>query len=81
MPVLQRGGERRDPLFLGAAGAALFYGDSLITPAQSVLAASEGLRTLPGAQTAVSEHAIFFLTGAILIALFAVQARGDRHLD
>ncbi|MGN6621348.1 MAG: potassium transporter Kup [Sphingomonas sp.] len=76
-----RGTRARTALFLGAAGAALFYGDSLITPALSVLAASEGLRTLPGAQTAVSEHAIFFLTVAILIALFAVQARGTTRLQ
>ncbi|HQR91063.1 MAG TPA: KUP/HAK/KT family potassium transporter, partial [Caulobacter sp.] len=30
---------------LGVAGAALFYGDALITPAMSVLSAVEGLRT------------------------------------
>ena len=70
-----RGTRARAALILGAAGAALFYGDSLITPALSVLAAAEGLRTLPGAKAAVSEHAIFFLTIGILIALFAVQAR------
>jgi KUP system potassium uptake protein len=70
-----RGTRARTALLLGAAGAALFYGDSLITPALSVLAATEGLRTLPGAKTAVSEHAIFFCTVIILIALFAVQSR------
>jgi KUP system potassium uptake protein len=75
-----RGTRARTALVLGAAGAALFYGDSLITPALSVLAASEGLRTLPGAQAAVSEHAIFFLTIAILVALFAVQARGTQRV-
>ena len=76
-----RGTRARMALVLGAAGAALFYGDSLITPALSVLAASEGLRTLPGARTAVSEHAIFFLTIFILVALFAVQARGTQRLS
>ena len=75
-----RGTRARTALVLGAAGAALFYGDSLITPALSVLAASEGLRTLPGAKTAVSEHAIFFLTIFILIGLFAVQARGTQRV-
>jgi len=75
-----RGTRARVALFLGAAGAALFYGDSLITPALSVLAASEGLRTLPGARAAVSEHAIFFLTIIILVALFAVQARGTERV-
>jgi len=37
-------------LLLGATGAALFYGDAIITPALSVLSAVEGLRTIPGAQ-------------------------------
>jgi KUP system potassium uptake protein len=76
-----RGTRARLALVLGAAGAALFYGDSLITPALSVLAASEGLRTLPGAKAAVSEHAIFFLTIFILVALFAVQSRGTQRLS
>ena len=45
---------------LGAAGAALFYGDAIITPALSVLSAVEGLRTIPGAGTAIGEHTILF---------------------
>ncbi|PNA03343.1 potassium transporter Kup, partial [Pseudomonas sp. GW456-11-11-14-LB1] len=32
-------------LVLGAAGASLFYGDAIITPALSVLSAVEGLKT------------------------------------
>ena len=36
-------GRRRAYLMLGLAGAALFYGDCLITPAMSVLSALEGL--------------------------------------
>src|SRR6478735_5178317 len=35
-------------LALGMAGAALFYGDGIITPAMSVLAAVEGVRDAPG---------------------------------
>lgn len=34
-------------LVLGAAGASLFYGDAIITPALSVLSAVEGLKTIP----------------------------------
>src|SRR6188768_2585759 len=60
-------------LVLGAAGAALFYGDAIITPALAVLSAVEGLRTIPGAGTVVGEHTILFLTIAILIALFLIQ--------
>jgi KUP system potassium uptake protein len=68
-------------LVLGAAGAALFYGDAIITPALSVLSAVEGLRTIPGAGTMVGEHTILFLTIAILIALFMIQARGTAHVS
>ena len=68
-------------LVLGAAGAALFYGDAIITPALSVLSAVEGLRTIPGAGTVVGEHTILFLTIAILIALFLIQARGTAHVS
>src|SRR3569623_1796703 len=38
------GWRSRIALTLGAAGAALFYGDAIITPALAVLAAIEGLR-------------------------------------
>ncbi len=43
------GGRNYLILFLGMAGAALFYGDAVITPAISVLSAVEGLKTVvPG---------------------------------
>jgi KUP system potassium uptake protein len=59
-------------LFLGIAGAGLFYGDAIITPAISVLSAVEGLKlAAPGLETYVVP-----VTLAILIALFAVQSRG-----
>ncbi len=57
---------------LGIAGAALFYGDAMITPALSVLSAVEGLKIV----TPAFEHYIVPLTVLILIALFAVQSRG-----
>ena len=58
-------------LLLGAAGAALFYGDAIITPALSVLSAVEGLGTVPGLAGAMTPHLTLGLTIAILIALFA----------
>lgn len=59
-------------IFLGIAGAALFYGDSVITPAISVLSAVEGLQiAAPGLAAYVLP-----LSAIILIALFAVQRRG-----
>ena len=63
-------------LVLGASGAALFYGDAIITPALSVLSAVEGLKTLPGAGGMFGDDLILFLTIAILIGLFAIQSRG-----
>lgn len=62
-------------LLLGAAGAALFYGDAIITPALSVLSAVEGLKTIPGFES-MSEPEILGVAIGILVALFAIQSRG-----
>ena len=59
-------------LALGITGAALFYGDAMITPAISVLSAVEGIKIA----TPAFEHYILPLTAAILIGLFLVQSRG-----
>jgi KUP system potassium uptake protein len=57
---------------LGVFGAALFAGDSMITPAISVLSAVEGLKvTDPGLQSWVVP-----ITAIIIVALFAVQRHG-----
>lgn len=59
-------------LLLGVFGATLFYGDSLITPAISVLGAMEGLVLLtPGL-----ESYIVPITLVILVGLFFVQRFG-----
>jgi KUP system potassium uptake protein len=71
----------RIALVLGAAGAALFYGDAIITPALSVLSAMEGLRTIPSAAGVFDEGLIRLLTIAILVALFMAQARGTAHMS
>jgi KUP system potassium uptake protein len=58
--------------FLGVAGAALFYGDSIITPAVSVLSAVEGFGVvLPHTERFILPAAI-----AIIVLLFSVQSRG-----
>ncbi len=62
--------------FLGVAGAALFYGDSIITPAISVLSAVEGLRTVPGLGNVVSLGVVIVTSLVILTGLFIVQSRG-----
>ncbi|MFN3464287.1 MAG: potassium transporter Kup [Terricaulis sp.] len=77
MALAQRAIGKRTPyiLFLGMLGAALFYGDALITPAISVLSAVEGLRAVPGFEGRIDPF-ILPISVAILIALFAVQSRG-----
>lgn len=60
---------------LGATGAAMFYGDAIITPALSVLSAVEGLKTIPGLD-GMSQSAILGVTVGILVALFMFQVRG-----
>ena len=63
---------RRALLLLGVFGATLFYGDSVITPAISVLGAMEGLTIVrPGL-----EHWVLPASIAILVGLFAVQRFG-----
>jgi KUP system potassium uptake protein len=53
-------------------GAALLYGDGMITPAISVLSAIEGLEiAAPGLRSAVLP-----VTCAVLVGLFAIQSRG-----
>lgn len=70
----RRGGPRlaRALLLTGAFGAALFYGDSVITPAISVLSAVEGLEVVTPALKAY----VLPLSVAILIGLFLVQRHG-----
>ena len=57
---------------LGIFGAALFFGDSMITPAISVLSAVEGLKVV---EPELDEW-IVPITAVIIVALFAVQRHG-----
>ncbi|MEQ1880097.1 MAG: potassium transporter Kup [Burkholderiales bacterium] len=57
---------------LGLFGAALFYGDGIITPAISVLSAVEGLEVV----APVLKPVVIPLTIAILIGLFLFQQKG-----
>jgi KUP system potassium uptake protein len=57
---------------LGLFGAALFFGDSMITPAISVLSAVEGLKVV---HSGLDEW-IVPITAVIIVALFAVQRHG-----
>src|SRR5271168_3926945 len=67
-------GRSRWIMWAGLIGAALFYGDGVITPAISVLSAVEGLKVA----TPALESYVVPLTLLLLIALFIVQRRGTR---
>lgn len=74
----RRPGSRRKALLVstGLIGAALLYGDGIITPAISVLSAVEGLATKDPAL----RRAVVPATVVILIALFLAQHRGTSRL-
>ncbi|SDN50001.1 potassium transporter Kup [Actinacidiphila guanduensis] len=57
---------------LGIFGASLFFGDSMITPAISVLSAVEGLKVVEPSL----KDAVVPITAAIIVVLFLVQRRG-----
>ncbi|MFZ2032006.1 MAG: potassium transporter Kup [Vitreimonas sp.] len=77
MALAQRAlGRRTAILFIiGVAGASMFYGDALITPAISVLSAVEGLRSVPALAGRIDPF-IIIIGVIILIGLFVVQSRG-----
>ena len=74
----------RSPLFgmrkyigyLGMFGAALLYGDSVLTPAISVLSAIEGIKVA----TPVFARYVVPITILILIGLFAIQSKGTAKM-
>ncbi|MFG3591127.1 potassium transporter Kup [Bradyrhizobium sp. RDI18] len=63
-------------LALGVVGASMFIGDSMITPAISVLSAVEGLKLV----TPALEHYVVPLTIFILVVLFSVQSSGTARV-
>ncbi|MBG0809286.1 potassium transporter Kup [Methylosinus sp. H3A] len=70
-------GRRATPVFLfGVAGAALFSGDAIITPAISVLSAVEGLAIV---DPRFGEF-VFPITVAILVSLFWGQSHGTARV-
>lgn len=63
-------------VLVGLLGAALFYGDGMITPAISVLSAVEGTEVA----TEAFEGFVVPIAVAILVGLFAVQKRGTASI-
>jgi KUP system potassium uptake protein len=72
----RRGYRHKLILAAGLVGAALFYGDGVITPAISVLSAVEGLKVA----TPLLEPYVIPITVALLIVLFLMQRRGSGHV-
>lgn len=67
-----RGKHRRILTVLGLIGASLFYGDSMITPAISVLSAIEGV----GMVSPLLDPWVVPLAVVVLIVLFSLQSHG-----
>ncbi|MDP3089629.1 MAG: potassium transporter Kup, partial [Nitrospira sp.] len=78
MALAQRAFGRRSSVifFLGIAGAALFTGDALVTPAISVLSAVEGLKLV----TPALDNYVVGITVVILLTLFMVQRSGTERV-
>jgi len=71
-----RGSPRASLLVVGLIGAALLYGDGVITPAISVLSAVEGLKI----DAPALAHVVVPVTIVILIGLFLVQRKGTEFV-
>ena len=69
-------GRGRALVIMGLFGAALIYGDGIITPAISVLSALEGLNQA----TEIFKPHVMPMAVVVLLALFAVQSRGTARI-
>ncbi|CAG4882430.1 putative potassium transport system protein kup 3 [Georgfuchsia toluolica] len=67
---------RQIVIVLGLFGAALFFGDGVITPAISVLSAVEGLKVIAPS----FDQFIIPITLTVLIALFLIQRHGTSSI-
>jgi KUP system potassium uptake protein len=82
MALLTRGRQgrglpaRRLVITIGIFGAALMYGDSVITPAISVLSAVEGL----GVAAPALQRWVIWLALLVLLGLFSIQSRGTAQV-
>ena len=76
MDKARRAAVRSTLIVLGVFGAALLYGDGMITPAISVLSAIEGLEVA----TPFFKPYVLPLTIIVLVLLFVFQRRGTRRI-
>jgi len=75
-PGKTSGGRKRYLVFFGLFGAALLYGDGIITPAISVLSAVEGLKVA----TPIFDQYIVLITILILASIFYFQCLGTSRI-
>lgn len=75
-PGKTSGGGKKYLVYMGLFGAALLYGDGMITPAMSVLSAIEGLKVA----TPIFDPFIVPITIAILAVIFYFQDRGTSQI-
>jgi KUP system potassium uptake protein len=75
--AVPRGGRRQEIIIaIGLMGAALFYGDSVLTPAISVLSAVEGLKVA----TPAFEPYVLPIVILLLVLMFSVQSHGTERV-
>src|SRR3954447_19293952 len=67
---------RTTVLVIGLAGASLFFGDAMITPAISVLSAVEGLAVA----TPIFKPYVVPIAAVVLVGLFALQSHGSAQM-
>lgn len=70
------GGRKRYLIYFGLFGAALLYGDGMITPAITVLSAVEGLKIA----TPIFDNYIVLISLVILVGIFALQKSGTSKI-
>ena len=76
LPEVHGKARQKALLVIGVAGAALLYGDGIITPAISVLSAVEGLSVA----TPLFETYVVPIALVVLVGLFSVQSYGSGRI-
>ena len=79
LPLLKSGNQVAFISLLAIIGISLFIGDSVITPAISILSAVEGSLLIPGLEN-TSQITLMVIAGIISIVLFSFQARGSEKV-
>jgi KUP system potassium uptake protein len=79
VPLLKSGNQVAFISLLAIVGISLFIGDSVITPAISILSAVEGSLLIPGMEN-TSQVTLMVVAGIIAIILFSFQARGSEKV-